>query len=185
MRGCWWFGWASLVLALASGCGGESTDTPLEPIVHRAFAQACDDFRPATQEPIYFVGECAADADCTNGPNGRCEPYHLSPLCSYDECFADADCGAGSACHCGAGDAANSCVTASCGTDADCGDGGFCSPSFGARGSSGGVVGYFCHSANDLCVDDESCRVADSAAYCAYSAQTRRWACQVSDVIED
>ena len=42
-----------------------------------------------------FGEDCTADAQCTDGDNGRC----MAPLggaavnqCSYDQCFSDADC---------------------------------------------------------------------------------------------
>ena len=61
--------------------------------------------------------------------------------------------------------------------DADCGANGFCSPSVDT-GCSGGLAGYYCHTADDECLDDEEC-AKDAGPYmvCAYDSTKKHWAC--------
>jgi hypothetical protein len=73
----------------------------------------------------------------------------------------------------------NICLTGNCRVDADCGPGGFCSPTWDlACGQSNGVVGYYCHTPRDTCVDDIDCVDGTKAGYCAWSVD--RWRCSYS-----
>jgi hypothetical protein len=131
-------------------------------------------------------------------------PARCGGVCSYDACAGDSDCGGSEPCLCRASStelAANSCVTGSnCRVDADCGVGGFCSPSVVnpycacvstklcddsshcyagkmevpcACGDACGH-GYYCHTAQDECVDDEDCRPGTT---CNYDRLEKRWTC--------
>jgi hypothetical protein len=70
----------------------------------------------------------------------------------------------------------NYCLMGNCRVDADCGAGGYCSPTFGSCGSFFGVVGYYCHTPKDKCVDDSDCKAAD----CRYDPVGGSWACGTS-----
>jgi hypothetical protein len=121
------------------------------------------------------------DSMCTSGSNGRCIETTggaLTCFCSYDQCAKDADCPAGQLCVChgsaftfGGG---NTCLMSNCRIDSDCGANGYCSPSHGTNGC-GGVTGYYCRTAHDLCVEDSDC---GSAKVCAWSDANSRWECQ-------
>jgi hypothetical protein len=89
----------------------------------------------------------------------------------------DGDCGTGKLCAChgspytyGTG---NTCTPGNCRVDADCGPGGYCSPAFNTSGC-GSLGGYYCHTANDQCVNDNDC---PSANVCTYSASAAVWQC--------
>jgi hypothetical protein len=123
--------------------------------------------------------------------------------CLYEECTSDDDCGSGSACfcsddatYCGGGYAtscpllgadsvcacgvANQCKKGNCRTDADCGQDGYCSP---AIDDCGHVLGYYCHTAADECVNDEDCPGADAGPQATLGclpdpdANFTRWIC--------
>jgi hypothetical protein len=93
----------------------------------------------------------------------------------------DTDCATGQACAChgspytfGAG---NTCLAGNCRVDSDCGPGNYCSPSYDVS-SCGSLLGYFCHTPNDQCVDDSDC--GDFVAgVCAYSAASGSWQCHL------
>jgi hypothetical protein len=70
----------------------------------------------------------------------------------------------------------NFCLAGNCRVDADCGAGGYCSPTFGSCGSFFGVVGYYCHTPKDKCVDDSDCPPGD----CRYDPIGGSWACGTS-----
>jgi len=121
---------------------------------------------------------CQSDSDCSSGLNGRCLELGPDPLprCSYDECLSDSDCPTGIPCGCRpSGDSSepNLCLTRShCTVDADCGPGGYCSPS--ELGGWCGVT-YFCHTADDACVNDSDC--AEGSGGCNYDASQGHWVC--------
>jgi hypothetical protein len=103
-------------------------------------------------------------------------------MCTYDECFNDGDCGEGLVCRCREGEwAPHICMrSGNCQVDSDCGDSGFCSPSFGNCGNYLGVIGWFCHTPQDQCLDDEQCGREGGGgfdAYCAYNPAAGRWMC--------
>jgi hypothetical protein len=129
---------------------------------------ACVSARPSS---------CAADAHCSEGVNGRCEDLR-GAVCTYDECFADSECNTGGPCACEGGfwSDSNACLAGNCQTDADCG--GYCSPSFGDCGDYAGVIGYYCHTPEDTCLDDADCSGPDTGAgYCMYRPEVAHWAC--------
>jgi len=87
--------------------------------------------------------------------------------CSYDTCTQDTDCQTGQTCACHGSpynDFGNTCVTGNCRTDADCGVGNYCSPTAPAGGWCGEVASYYCHTSNDLCVNDSDCVGTDAGA---------------------
>ena len=132
---------------------------------------------------------CLQDTDCTAGKNGRCDepggPAGCS--CSYDTCEADTDCPTGQTCACHGSpfnEGGNSCVPGNCRVDADCGAAGFCSPTAPANGWCGNVGGHYCHTPNDLCLDDSDCVGVDAGSapgleLCGYSTDRGRWECEV------
>jgi len=151
--------------------------------------------------------QCRTNADCTASGNGWCvgtgsafattaaatSRGALAPgcHCSYDACATDADCSTGGPCACrpaAQGQAivapvpatGNVCLMGNCKVDADCGAGGYCSPSFGSCGSYAGVVGYYCHTARDTCVDDSDCTARGGAGDCRYNPTAGAWACSTS-----
>jgi hypothetical protein len=130
-----------------------------------------------------YGGECFRDSDCSAGENGRCFNSRENRQCTYDECFSDSECSLGGPCACGgrySGDPGpNVCMAGNCRTDADCPSTNYCSPTQGECGSYGGIIGYYCHTPSDTCVDDAEC-VGDStrgAGYCMYRPELGHWAC--------
>ena len=173
------------------------------PVKHRAATIACSMDRPASSCPASTTPDagvavmCTRDADCTAGMNGRCDPpFRLNGCqCSYDQCFADADCTTTTGpCECRPLDPAtaspsaivapgptpkNTCMTGNCRVDRDCGAGGYCSPSQGPCGAYLGVIGYYCHTPKDTCVDDADCQ-AQGGGDCRFDQVTAVWMCQKS-----
>jgi hypothetical protein len=145
------------------------------PVHHRAADSTCPAERGPGNGAGLGAGECAMDADCSAGDNGRCLVSGPAPYsyCSYDQCFDDGDC-AGLPCECrtsASSYVANVCVTGSnCRVDSDCGVDGYCSPS---RLNQWCGTAYYCHTAADTCVNDTDC--ADSG--CNYDAQAGHWSC--------
>ncbi len=141
---------------------------------------------------------CRVDSQCTGGTNGRCMPTGMVIMCTYDECTTDGQCSANQLCACGTDDGsdgrtANLCIPSNCRVDSDCGSGGYCSPSWGTScGALGGVVGYYCHTAGDLCATDEctndgDCKGTDAGGgigagdgYCAWDPMSSKWTCEYS-----
>jgi hypothetical protein len=133
--------------------------------------------------------KCLHDGDCAAGTNGRCgnPGGPAGCYCSYDTCTQDADCPTGQTCACHASpynDFGNTCVPGNCRVDSDCGASGYCSPTAPAGGWCGDVAGYYCHTPNDLCLDDSDCFGADAGTtagtkFCEYSTTNRRWECQI------
>ncbi len=152
------------------------------PTSHRAMAEMCSTTRgPGTADPTLTGDECTTDAECTMGTNGRCMLNGLGArydFCSYDGCAGDGDCMADEVCRCreSASDA-NVCTHGDCVTDADCGAGGYCSPSRGFDRINLGVMGYFCHSADDECVDDTDCAGDGGQGACVWYPDRSHWAC--------
>jgi hypothetical protein len=120
---------------------------------------------------------CPSDSSCDGGINGRCTGSNNGPLpsgnqCTYDECFTDSNCPSRTPCICRSSptdNTANVCVSGgNCVVDSDCGPGRYCSPS--PLLNSCDVPGpYYCHTANDTCVD--------VPGFCAYDPQARHWTC--------
>ncbi len=169
------------VAALVIGCGGSSGTTPTE---HRPSTPAACTARPPAFCPAGSTGECARDADCTAGFNGRClGATGNSCACGYDACRTDADCPTGTACACDAGYGGNAfpgptqCLPSGCRLDSDCASG-YCSPSRvpGAPGGCGAArYGYYCHTPNDACGNDSDCGGLGNA--CIYSPELHHWTC--------
>lgn len=170
-----------------AGAGGASLR---EPVKHRATATECDHTRATNDPNVPSEGgapvSCRAHSDCTEGENGRCAGNgHDGWRCTYDSCFTDLDCAGGvggpgvCACEGGSRSDNNVCLVGNCRVDADCGEGGYCSPSLGDCGNYFGVVGYFCHTDADVCVDDADCGAGggSSQAYCAFKPTVGHWMC--------
>jgi hypothetical protein len=100
--------------------------------------------------------------------------------CSYDTCTHDTDCATGQTCACHGSaylNGGSTCFPGNCRVDGDCGAGGFCSPSRAPMGC-GGLGGYYCHAATDLCLDDSDCpSMGTGPRMCAFIAATSRWEC--------
>jgi hypothetical protein len=159
--------------------GGSTGRVPLE---HRADAVECDHARgPGNGDPTLTSADCTVDGDCTTGNNGRCVQSFggaLTNYCTYDACFLDSECGATQLCRCreSAIDA-NECVGGDCIVDSDCA-GGYCSPSRGFDRINLPASAYWCHRADDECVDDSDCRVdAGPDARCVWYPARMHWAC--------
>jgi hypothetical protein len=179
---------ASLVLVIGCSQPSAGTDSGAAadasgqaPRNHRVAVVDCSHDRAAGDAIADPGGDCATDADCTAGMNGRCLVTTVAArfnYCSYDACFADSDCSASEVCRCReAPNDANVCTLGNCAVDSDCGAGGYCSPSAAFDRINFGVAGYFCHTPGDECVDDEDCRVDGGNAECAWSADAGHWAC--------
>jgi hypothetical protein len=151
------------------------------PVNHRPDDSQCQ--KPAaTGNCTLQQASCTQDSQCTSGTNGRCVQTMggaLTCLCTYDTCVHDSDCPAGKLCACHGsaytGGTGNTCIDGNCRVDADCGAGKYCSPSHGTSGC-GGVTGYYCHTAQDQCIDDADC--GGGVNVCAWSASSNRWTCQ-------
>ena len=160
-----------------------STTSVRVPVNHRPEAETCDSVRDVEEPSSTSEWDaCSAHADCTEGENGRCTPSREGYYCTYDECFDDGDCDDKMVCECGGGILENRCLReGNCRVDADCGPDGFCSPTLGSCGSYGGIVGYYCHTPDDECLDDSNCGDTEyGMPYCAYNMVSGRWTC--SDV---
>ncbi len=169
-----------------------AVDVPMTgrvPLRHRAAATTCPTVRPPSTCEGGFgpPGTCTADRDCTTGTNGRCVGNpHDGCRCNYDVCNNDSDCTMGGACECrlasrGAA-GANVCIPGNCRIDADCGERGYCSPTLGSCGDYGGLAGYYCHTPEDECVDDEDCLGVDAGflgqrPYCMFAREVGHWRC--------
>jgi hypothetical protein len=150
------------------------------PALHRADDSVCQASAPAGNCSFGGgPGPCSMDSDCAMGTNGRCN-MNLGGAafcrCTYDTCTHDTDCPSGQTCACHGSPYhadGNTCVPGNCRVDADCGARGYCSPSIAPMGC-GGLGGYYCHTAGDLCVDDADC---GGGRVCAYVDASRRWEC--------
>jgi Cys-rich repeat protein len=91
----------------------------------------------------------------------------------------DTDCAAGQACACHGSaytSTGNTCLAGDCRVDSDCGAGGYCSPAYNTA-SCGGLLGYFCHTAKDQCIDDSDCSTSSGLQVCTYSKTSGTWQC--------
>ena len=69
-------------------------------------------------------------------------------------------------------------MAGNCQIDADCGDGGYCSPTQGDCGSYTGIIAYYCHTAQDTCVNDSECIDPERGpGYCMYRPELGHWQC--------
>jgi len=164
---------------------------------HRSSADQCSAPAPAGNcmaagEVLGGAFQCFKDSDCTAGTNGRCgnPGGPAGCACSYDKCMQDTDCAAGQTCVCHGSpynDFGNTCVAGNCRVDADCGALGYCSPTVPEGGWCGEGAGYYCHTSNDLCIDDSDCAGVDAGtaagqAFCEYSTTKGRWECRITAV---
>jgi hypothetical protein len=125
---------------------------------------------------------CAYDSDCTDGgANGRCLASPGGPAgcyCTYDQCQRDTDCKAGELCVCHDSTrqwGGNTCMPGNCRIDSDCGPNGYCSPEYGWPQQCGYVIGYYCHTKNDLCTNDSDCA---SNKVCTWVGDAGAWECR-------
>jgi hypothetical protein len=150
----------------SSACEGVDADpmidlerSPPERAVHREVALNCEETRPCNY--VYDNPSpgrvCDSHSDCSDGENGRCQPFGYE--CSYDACFRDADCALNEICDCAGGPrGSHRCLVTECLTDSDCPGAAWCSPSRAVECTNlSDVVGYYCHSGGDECVTDGDC----------------------------
>jgi hypothetical protein len=161
----------TFLLALA-GCGSANT-LPTIPKDHRATVTAC--------MPVAGTLPCMFDNDC--------HQYSLTAtcdqgFCNLDKCTSDSQCGGLDVCACrgdqrggGVERGFRVCLPSNCRVDADCGPAGYCSPSLSSCGSSYGLSGYFCHTHDDECTNDNQCVKDSVEGYCAYDRTLSHWAC--------
>ncbi len=172
----------------SSGSSSSSGGNGRVPLNHRPDDSPCSTAPPPGN--CNFGGSggsgiCSSDAQCADaGANARCVPFNGGPAgcsCTYDACFHDSDCtGETCACHGSPyldGDG-NRCVPGNCHVDHDCGPGGYCSPTYGSA-SCGTLVGYYCHTPQDQCIDDSDCSSGGGFQVCAFSTTNNRWECQM------
>lgn len=163
----------------------ETPDKPTStPLKHRASHEACSDKdtpAPSTMTygpklPTPLGPACKTKADCKDKPNGRCAAGH----CTYDGCYEDKDCtGSGTVCTCEQdGQRGYYCKAGNCAIDADCSETGYCSPTWSTEcGAFLGVVGWYCHTKKDECVNDSECQKGKEQGYCAYDGEKKYWRC--------
>jgi hypothetical protein len=160
-------------------------------ISHRASAPTCPGrerrapdpahpFHPCTDpDPMacLHASTCGSDEDCTQHANGHCSHNMLKSVrwdsCDYDECYTDADCGGTAVCACSG--FAHRCMRwGNCRIDADCGEGRWCAPSYDCRMN---LVGYYCRTLADRCIDSSTC----AGQPCAFNDRERAWSCARCD----
>jgi Cys-rich repeat protein len=71
----------------------------------------------------------------------------------------------------------NTCVPSDCRVDSDCGSGGYCSPAFDTS-SCGSLLGYYCHTGKDQCVNDSDCADGGVISVCTFSTTAGYWMCK-------
>ena len=150
--------------------------------LHRVYPATCDTSVTACDGSESNT-QCTSDADCTEGPNGKCgrrssDPYYLTEDvcgCIYP-CETDADCG-GDVCVC-AGVVARGGLTwsecanaSSCNENADC-PSGECGISSHDHGC-GHDVGLACRNADDVCRSSADC----PSAQCVTANGSNEWEC--------
>lgn len=159
------------------GCPGHAPAPSEVPPNHRATAVSCGP--NVTRWPGDGMS-CTSNADCAADGNVNLLPFVcLHGHCTIDQCLTDEDCGENTACVCARGGLgfvrANTCLPANCRVDADCGTTGYCAASFGPCGS---IDGYYCHTANDTCVNPtEDCSGCGSLSHCSYSPAAAAFTC--------
>jgi hypothetical protein len=164
--------------------GGGGTNPAEIPTNHRASAATCET-TPTGAAPVTCLSapdpsrcECSQDSDCNAKPGGHCSSNIISgtTTCAYDACRVDDDCGGTGDCICQVpGIGVNTCLASNCRVDTDCGAAGYCSPSY----QCGLPLGFYCHTANDECVNDVDCHpgVVTSIAHCVFSGGADHWVC--------
>lgn len=151
---------------------------------HRATHEVCeskDTPAPTTatyapRMPIPPGPACKSKADCKDGKGGRCAGGH----CTYDNCYEDKDCPSNSpVCICQQeGSRGYFCKAGNCAVDSDCGADGYCSPSWSTEcGAFMGTVGFYCHTKDDECTNDDECKKGKEQGYCAFDHAKKLWRC--------
>ena len=173
--------WTVLVVVVLSVGACKKAKPQRVPREHRGSAAVCAPNPHAGHEPLQpnrGSAACTTDADCTARPNGICVDRYVGQgdftvECQYDGCMSDAECKDGP-CMCGGSATVNKCGGGRCRVDADCG-GGYCSPS--QDECHWGLSGWYCHTADDECVDDKDCG-SDFDDYCWFDPKKQHWACR-------
>jgi len=160
------------------------------PTNHRPSDAQCATTPPPGNCPIQGgnPGMCDGDGTCTDGgTNGRCVESGGGALfcsCTYDTCQSDMGCPTDQTCACHGspyvGGQGNTCTQGNCRIDSDCeGGAGYCSPAENTM-SCGSLLGYYCHTSGDQCVDDTDCMGSgEGPQVCTYSTSAGRWQCAV------
>jgi len=155
--------------------------------IHRDHVQKCNIAVPACQGNEMNI-LCASDAECSDGPNGKCAHYEGFDLggattycgCAYP-CSTDSECQDGTVCVCAGVVPSNNawpyCATAACTTDKDC-PSGECGIS--AYNDGCGInVELACRAGDDPCRLDAECA---EGYQCVTSYITPgEWACQTTN----
>ena len=136
---------------------------------------------PPVGDASSSTGICTTDSDCTEHPNGTCQPGGVlgEPLNVNDTCFCtygcvrDSDCGTNGICVCA--DPVGYCAASdNCFTGQDCDPGCDCT---GFRQS-----GFGCQTPEDTCRANADCEAADASSPCPYCAPEgaggTAWSCQ-------
>ncbi len=163
----------------------EPEKKPRTPKRHRSEHEGCSraDTTTVTYAPMPpppLGPACTTRADCKGMTNPRCAAGH----CVSDACYEDEDCKDGGVCTCEQSGARGwYCKPGNCAVDADCSSGGasgFCSPTWDMGcGAFFGVVGWYCHTKQDECVDDADCKDDEGKGpgFCAYDKEQGKWRC--------
>jgi hypothetical protein len=174
--------------ASSGSSGSSSGGVQRVPVNHRPSDAQCFTTPPAgtcnTQGGT--PGNCSKDANCMadGGTNGRCVETGGGVLycsCTYDTCSGDSACPTGETCACHqspyTNNQGNTCVQGNCRVDSDCGTNGYCSPADNTM-SCGSLLGYYCHTSADQCIDDSDCSSMSGFQVCTYVATSSRWECK-------
>jgi hypothetical protein len=172
---------------VGGGEGGAGAEAGLAhaPLDHRPSTTACPvAMRDPDAGPFICeaqeagVNPCQRNGDCTKGLNGICANGEASSscFCQYDDCNSDSDCAQPGVCACSGGQRRfNKCATkGNCITDSDCATG-YCSPGYDPKDPCT-LVGYYCHTTSDQCIDDKDCTGA-TGMYCVYDDAVKYWHC--------
>jgi len=104
------------------------------------------------------AASCESDADCVNGPNGRCQETldwgYPTCGCAYS-CTRDEECGDGEVCACPSGGQGR-CIQASCAQGGECASG-LCEISINDQICGSSVVQLACRTSADACDSDADC----------------------------
>ena len=122
--------------------------------IHRADTAECESGLPRSNvTPLSTYDACTSDTECTDAPNGFCDPNRNGTVrsCRYG-CLVDRDCGPGFVCLCGSH--IGYCAPAECSTDDDCEPGLLCAAHWKNCRSQ---IAFACQTRADTCIDDMSC----------------------------
>lgn len=122
---------------------------------------------------------CLRDADCTDGPSGRCLQKFgmIGSYCDCEyACATDAECSGGEVCVCGpdlGADKHSTCVPSECEDGSEC-ESGSCQLSVYYNGCAEKLQ-MMCRTGDDQCADDTDCPEGET---CAYDGAALAWTCQ-------